>query len=197
MIMNVKDYLTNLYQDPRIDVYIKNITSMDDFDLKDDLKQELFIILLNYPEEKIKDAIKNFYIDYLIINILMKMYRSNTSPFSLLYKKHLQKSSPLINDIPQDEKEEEQHPEINIMKYINELKLFDREVLKMYYKLDNYNIIDGIYKDKTCKSSISSYRKISNKLQFNNIYISHTIIGLSITKSLSYIKKRIKDDKRN
>jgi hypothetical protein len=195
--MNIKEYITNLYKDPRIDTYIDNITRIDNYDLKDDLKQELFIILLNYKEEKIKDAIKNFYIDYLIINILMKMYRSNTSPFSITYKKHLQKTTELINDVPQETNIEEP-PTIDVMKYVNELKLFDREALKMYYKMGNYNMIDGIYKDKTCKSSISSYRKIANKLRFNNIYISHTIIGMSIVKSISYIKKRIKeDDKRN
>jgi len=74
--------IDQLYNDKRIDDACKKIAKGND--LWQDLKQELFVVLCEYDQSKIKEIIEKKQIMYFIVRILLNFYNSKTSPF---YKK--------------------------------------------------------------------------------------------------------------
>lgn len=66
--------------------------------LPDDLKdlcQEVYLILLDYPKDKVVDMWECGDIDYFIVNVVMKQLRSDTSAFYYKYRKYNDKKLPL------------------------------------------------------------------------------------------------------
>jgi DNA-directed RNA polymerase specialized sigma24 family protein len=54
--------------------------------LKDDLHQEVFLVLLNYPDEKIEDLYRKKQLMYFVAGILITMWRSPRSDFYRTYR---------------------------------------------------------------------------------------------------------------
>jgi hypothetical protein len=199
--LNKNDILTNLFNDGTIDGIILKITS--GHQLKDDLKSELFLILMEMSEARIKDAYTNNYIIYLCVNILKKQYHSKTSPFHKKFRAnrlndYLDEGD--IIDIQSDEEEREDLVILEKIKWIveNKLDLVDRELFKLYYKWDRYDRWIGDLKDTTCEKQMSSYRKIEKKLTIEpinggrKIGISRNTIAISHNRSIEKIKKWLK-----
>ena len=198
------DILTNLYKSKFIDELINKITS--GHQLSDDLKAELFLILVQMSDVKIKRAYEQNYLNYLCVNILKKQYHSNTSPFHKMYRKNSASQVPIFND---DDKLEsiidsddinEMEDILNKIEWIveNKLSLIDRELFKLYYKMGRYNRIDGDLRDMTCDKATSSYRKIERKLAITtldkagSISICRSTIALSHKRSMEKIQKWLK-----
>jgi hypothetical protein len=198
------DILTNLYKSKFIDELINKITS--GHQLSDDLKAELFLILVEMSDVKIKRAYEQNYLNYLCVNILKKQYHSNTSPFHKMYRKNSASQVPIFND---DDKLEsiidsddinEMEDILNKIEWIveNKLSLIDRELFKLYYKMGRYNRIDGDLRDMTCDKATSSYRKIERKLAITtldkagSISICRSTIALSHKRSMEKIQKWLK-----
>lgn len=62
--------------------------------LNDDLKdlcQMVYLILLEYDEEKIQDLWENKLMDFFIARIIINQYRSTNSPFHIQYRKMREK----------------------------------------------------------------------------------------------------------
>jgi len=74
--------IDQLFKDKRIDEACKKIAKGND--LWQDLKQELFVVLCEYDQSKIKEIIEKKQIMYFIVRILLNFYNSKTSTF---YKK--------------------------------------------------------------------------------------------------------------
>jgi hypothetical protein len=200
-MLSKNDILTNLYKSKFIDELINKITS--GHQLSDDLKAELFLILVEMSDVKIKRAYEQNYLNYLCVNILKKQYHSNTSPFHKMYRKNSASQVPIFND---DDKLEsiidsddinEMEDILNKIEWIveNKLTLIDRELFKLYYKQGRYNRIDGDLRDMTCDKATSSYRKIERKLAITtldkagSISICRSTIALSHKRSMEKIKK--------
>jgi hypothetical protein len=196
--MDKESILNNFYKDPVIDKVINYIT--EGSELKDDLKQEVFIILLEMPEKRIVEAFTNNYLLYLYINILKKQWNSKTSPFYKKYKKEGENKVDELPDLVDDnmnEIEKKTNNEIilgRVFTIINTMKVVDRELLYMYYKLDKYNPYDGRlkYKEK------ASYKNLEKKLRLTSINgdtisISAVSIFSSCKKSLNDIKNKLKN----
>ena len=194
--MTKNQILTMLYNDKNMDGIINKITSNNA--LKDDLKQDLFVILSEKDEEFIKDAYENHYLTYFCIRILKNQYHSSTSPF---HKTHRKYKGQEINNL---ELEDEDYDYIMdedielILSIIDEnLDYVDRELIKIYYKLGDYNRFTGRKRDKSCDKPISSLRKVKKKLELVNkdgqkITLSIQTIATSINRSKMIIKNNIK-----
>lgn len=74
--------IDKLFADKRIDEACKKVAKGND--LWQDLKQELFVVLCEYDQQKLKEVIDKKQIMYFIVRILLNFYNSKTSPF---YKK--------------------------------------------------------------------------------------------------------------
>lgn len=199
--MTKNEILDRLYRSEFIEDLLSNITS--DHPLKEDLKQHLFLILSEMREDRIIEAYKKRYINYLCINILKKQYHSSNSKFHKYWRKD--KSQPLDFDVKfeRDFRYSEDEKKIKKIKQIVDTKLnvTDRELFKMYFKFDDYDRYFGKLRDVKCDRPISSTRKIENKLELKRlpgskkISIDHSTIALSIKNSLSLIKKELEQGK--
>lgn len=194
--MSKNEILTELYLDENFNNIINKITSNNS--LKEDLIQDLFLILSEKDDSFIIDAYNNKYLIYYCIRILKNQYHSSNSPF---HKKHRKHQHSEINNI---EIENEEYDliidnNIEIILHIIESKLdyVDRELIKMYYKLGEYNLYDGEKRDDSCTNTISSLRKIHKKLALISedgykISVSIQTISNSINRSKMIIKNNLK-----
>ena len=71
---------------------------------KDDLIQHIYLILLEYEEDKLYKMIDKGEIRFFISRIITNQYYSKTSPFYKLYKKN-NKTEPIEKLIDEEEKE--------------------------------------------------------------------------------------------
>ena len=58
---------------------------------KDDLIQELFLILLDYDKDKLEEIYKSDSINYFVTRVAINQYYSKTSPFYKTYRKFINK----------------------------------------------------------------------------------------------------------
>jgi len=184
--MTKNEIIDALFKDQVIDDMITNITGGNP--LRNDLKQELFVILLEMPGSKILDAYSGKWLTYLCVNIITKQWRSTTSPFYKKFRKETQNSD--WKDLPEEEGID--WLLINeIVKEIEDLPFVERELLKMRYKLGDWGV-GGSLEDRECKKVITSYRKIERKLKIGDISIDHNTIQKYHNKSIDKIKKKLK-----
>lgn len=66
----------------------------------EDLCQMVYIILLEYDEQRILDLWENGQMKYFITRIVVNQYRSVNSPFHYIFRKHQEKSVEL-SEIPE------------------------------------------------------------------------------------------------
>ena len=189
--MSRNEIIENLYNSAFINDVIKTITS--GHQLTDDLKAELFLILCEMPEKKIISAWEGKWINYLCIDILKKQYHSSTSPFHKKWRK--EKWVDEMYDIPEI-KEVDNKDLISKIEWIVDTKLdiVDKELFKMYFKMDRYDRWLGDLRDKKCQKATSSYRKMEQKLALKGeprITISRSTISLSHQRAIMIIKKEL------
>ena len=76
--------IDQLYRDKKIDEACKKIAKGND--LWQDLKQELFIVLAEYDQDKLKEIQSKGQLMFFIVRILLNFYNSKTSQFYKKYK---------------------------------------------------------------------------------------------------------------
>ena len=196
-MISKSEIIDQLYRSNFITELINKITS--GHKLKHDLKQELFLILCEMPEVRIKSAYNNHYLNYLCVNILKKQYHSSTSPFHKKYRgeKFEELGDWNLEDTFEGVSDLELEEVFKKIRWIvdNKLDMVDRELFKLYYKWDRYDRWLGDLRDKNCSKPISSYRKIEKKLSITTledgrtISISRATIALSHRRSIDKIIK--------
>lgn len=168
--------------------------------LTDDLKSEVFLILMEMDEVRIINAWQNKYLNYMVINIIKKQYWSSTSPFHKTWRKEKPNDIEVpIEDIPDESTEWQDKIIEEAWKIVESCDVVDRELFKIYYKRDRYDRFFGDLRDKDCKKAWSSTRKIEKKLMIKGIEgqkgvtIDHATIALSIRRTLQKIRKHLGD----
>ena len=63
-------------------------------DLKD-LCQMVYLVLLEYDEDKIRDLWENQQINFFLARIIINQYRSSNSPFHTIFRKYQERSYSL------------------------------------------------------------------------------------------------------
>lgn len=190
------DILTELYKSKFIDDLIWTITGGNQ--LKDDLKSELFLILVKLPDSRIINAYTNNWLNYMCVNIVKKQYHSNTSPFHRKYRRNSH-DEPLP-EITSEYTNNDDKLIKEIMWFVNnKLDLVDRELFKIYYKIDRYDRWFGDLKDNTCEKPTSSLHKVARKLAITSvegkkITIGYDTIRLSLNRSIMRIKHYLKQN---
>lgn len=86
--MDRKDIINEIYHSNLLDELFNNMgVKQNDMD---DLKQEIFIILLEYDEEKINKMYELKQLKWFIIKLIKNQYFSANSPYYKKYKKYYQ-----------------------------------------------------------------------------------------------------------
>lgn len=71
-------------------------------DLKD-LSQMIYLVLLEYNEEKIVDLWENKQITYFLARVIINQFRSSNSPFHMIYRRYQEKSCDITGMDWEDE----------------------------------------------------------------------------------------------
>lgn len=86
--MDRKDIINEIYHSNLLNELFKNMgIKQNDFE---DLMQEIFIILLEYDEEKINKMYELKQLKWFIIKLIKNQYFSANSPYYKKYKKYYQ-----------------------------------------------------------------------------------------------------------
>lgn len=86
-----------LARDRMVETMIANIAHQPmSPDLKD-LAQMVYLILLEYDEDKIMDLWKNDQMRFFIARIIINQFRSSNSPFHTIYRKYQERSIDITN----------------------------------------------------------------------------------------------------
>ena len=201
---NRDEIITELWKSNLIDDIIKTITSGGGGRFVEDLKSELFLILLEKKDDVILNADSGNYLIYLCINILKKQYHSKTSPFHKKYRIGWSGGME-FSELVSEEADEDVNKNINLIESIKNivdtrLDFVDRELFKLYYKMDRYDRWTGDLRDESCEKEMSSYRKIERKLSITpisnerRIGVSRNTIALSHKRSIEKIKRILGND---
>lgn len=124
--------IDQLYNDKRIDDACKKIAKGND--LWQDLKQELFVVLCEYDQSKIKEIIDKKQIMYFIVRILLNFYNSKTSPFYKKFK-HINDEVIDLKYIKQFEDDNSYSDELDKIELAFEqadLSWYERGIAKLY-----------------------------------------------------------------
>lgn len=196
--MTKNEILTELFRSKFMSDLIKTITS--GHQLSDDLKSELFLILCEMDDARIKSAHKNHYLHYLCVNIVKKQFHSNTSPFHTKFRKDTFSDGTTGDGIWIDYDATDDKTIKRVIHFVDEkIPFVDRELFKMYYKIGKYDRWFGELRDEECQKPISSLRKVEKKLAIitidgKQISIGHDTIRISLQRTLMRIKHYLKEN---
>lgn len=98
-IVNRNEIVEYLAKERRVEAMVENICHHAlTADLRD-LCQMVYLILLEYDEDKIRDLWENGEINFFIARIIINQYRSSNSPFHIIYRKFQERSVSIGNEI--------------------------------------------------------------------------------------------------
>ena len=121
------------------DKEIKSICKKIGGNLSDDLYQELMVIILEYPKEKLVEIYNKGYFKFFIVRTLTNQFNSNSSPFNKLYR------LKEIEELPTFEYDKNidvlYHKVNNIL---DKLHWYDRELFKAYIEAGSYRKLSKI-----------------------------------------------------
>lgn len=81
-----------LAKERRVETLVANISHSElTADLKD-LCQMVYLILLEYDDNKILDLWRNRQINFFLARIILNQFRSSNSPFHFIFRKHQERS---------------------------------------------------------------------------------------------------------
>lgn len=83
---NKNDIIEEIARNKLIEELIKNMGIKDND--KDDLLQEIYMILLEYEEDKIVKLYNNNQLKFFIVRIIQNQYFSKNSPYYMKYKRY-------------------------------------------------------------------------------------------------------------
>lgn len=87
--------IETLAKERRVEALVENIAHHSlTADLKD-LCQMVYLVLLEYDEDKLQDLWENNQINFFLARIIINQYRSSNSPFHTIFRKFQERSVSL------------------------------------------------------------------------------------------------------
>lgn len=145
------------------------IAKMEPEHLRDDLKAEVILILLEIDESKLIEIYSKRALNFFTARIIMNQFFSTTSPF---YKKYRQEMSEINDRFAYEEMDMEdratrEEMEDRAMKEIDNLYWYNSGIVKLYMKHGNYRAIQedtGIPYSSAYKTIQKSFQEIKQKV---------------------------------
>lgn len=129
--MNREQIITEFYNSKDIN---QAISKMQPAYLQDELKQEVFLVLCEMPEERLFQMYNDEYLKYFIVRTILNMAKSDRSTF---YKKFREQ----LDEIPESfEMKKDDYDESLNEKLDNAVKIlhwYERELLRLYSEEKN------------------------------------------------------------
>lgn len=100
-----KEIVEDLARRRAVETMVQNIAHQSLTADLQDLAQMVYLVLLEYDEEKIMDLWRNEQMDFFIARIIINQYRSNNSPFHTIFRKYRSLSEDITGKDYTDENE--------------------------------------------------------------------------------------------
>ncbi len=137
--------------------------------LRDDLKQEVILIICQLPDEKLFELHKSNALDFYTVKVILNQIKSNTSPF---YKKYRQPLGEFFDDKgkpvePQweqmdfEERQVREDIEDMAIEEIDKQYWYNKALIELYRKHGNFRSIQ----DETGIPWVSCYKTIKKTFQ--------------------------------
>lgn len=85
--MDKTNIINKIAQERMVESMVQNIAHQSLNDDLSDLCQMIYLILLEYDEDKLQDLWEHHQMKFFIARIIVNQYRSSNSPFHLLFRK--------------------------------------------------------------------------------------------------------------
>ena len=85
--MDKANIINQIAQERMVESMVQNIAHQALNDDLSDLCQMVYLILLEYDDDKLQDLWENNQIRFFLARIIVNQYRSSNSPFHILYRK--------------------------------------------------------------------------------------------------------------
>ena len=93
--MNRSEIVNEIARKRLVETMVQNIAHQSlTADLRD-LCQMIYLILLEYDEEKLQDLWKHNQINFFLARIIINQFRSSNSPFHTIFRKFQEKSTDI------------------------------------------------------------------------------------------------------
>ena len=153
------------------------ITKGNDIDAQD-LTQEVYVIMLEYDQEKLQKIYDNGHLNYWVARVMLNQYLRSTSPFKKKHHSYLKDANAIVSDLAYDNTEEAIQDKIlfeqrlqMVEDAMKDLHFYDKTLFKIYYESDH------------------SIRSLSESTSISTTSIFNTIKNVR-----NYIKDEIKDN---
>jgi hypothetical protein len=160
--------IADLYQSKE---FTDAIDKMEPEHLRDDLRQEVIVILLETPEERIIKMHEDGGLRFYTVRVILNLIKSSTSPLFKKYRKPVEeyheKLAPCVVDsfIPDSEiRIKRELQEDKALEFIETLYWYERDMVKLYLKLGNYRAIEE-ETNIPWESCYSTIRKVIKKVR--------------------------------
>lgn len=159
--MNREQIITEFYNSKDIN---QAISKMQPAYLQDELKQEVFLVLCEMPEERLFQMYNDEYLKYFIVRTILNMAKSDRSTF---YKKFREQ----LDEIPESfEMKKEDYDESLNEKLDDAIKIlhwYERELLRLYS--EEKNLL------KISRDTNIPYRSILETIKKVKIFLKYKI----------------------
>ena len=173
--MSELKYLLGKEYDKVHDIALK-ITKGNDIDAQD-LTQEVYVIMLEYDQEKLQTIYDNGHLNYWVARVMLNQYLRSTSPFKKKHHSYLKDANAIVSDLAYDNTEEAIQDKIlfeerlqMVEDAMKDLHFYDKTLFKVYYE------------------SGHSIRSLSESTSISTTSIFNTIKNVR-----NYIKNEVKD----
>lgn len=146
------------------------INKMEPDHLRDDLRAEVALILLETDERKLIEIHKNGGLKFYTVRIIMNLIQSKTSMFYKLYRQQVAEiTDRFIAGEEQDFKAraEKEHIEDKAIKEIDNLYWYNEKMIRLYMQYGNYRAIEQVTKipySSAYKTIQKSFEEIKQKV---------------------------------
>lgn len=129
--MNRQEIISELYQSKDIN---DAIGKMNPYELQDDLKQEVFLVLCEMEEARLFQMYNDGYLKYFVVRTILNMAKSDRSTF---YKKFRETflEIPVTYEVPKEDYDESLNEKLEYSVQI--LHWYERELLRIYSEEKN------------------------------------------------------------
>ena len=101
-VVDKRRIIDTLAKEKRVEAMVENIAHHALTDDLKDLCQMVYLILLEYDEDKIIDLWENDQMNFFLARIIINQYRSSNSPFHTIFRKYQERSISIGDGISID-----------------------------------------------------------------------------------------------
>lgn len=156
--------IEQLYKDKDI---AQGIAKMQPVDLQDDLRQEMFLVLCEMPDEKFFQMHNDGYLKFFLVRTMLNMIKSDRSTFHNKFRKVYTEV-----DMTMERSEEQDHDfeelSFKLRKSLDVLHWYEKEIFRLYSE-NGKNIL------KLSRETKIPYRSLFNTVRKVRIYLKYKI----------------------